>query len=92
MTVEAIEKATGERPVGNRTAGGELSPDTLDLLLENMFIYDSSLRGSDLPYVVKADRGLKNPRRLMEIPHHTMKWTIFIYLRIILGRIFMLEC
>jgi peptidoglycan/xylan/chitin deacetylase (PgdA/CDA1 family) len=49
-TVEAIEKATGIRPVGNRTAGGDLSPNTLDLLWENGFIYDSSLRNSDLPY------------------------------------------
>ncbi len=54
--VEALEDATGVRPVGNRTAGGELSPNTHDILAENGFIYDSSMRGSDLPY--KLENGL----------------------------------
>ncbi len=53
MTVKAIEKATGERPVGHRTAGGELSPNTHDLLWENGFVYDSSMRGQDMPYRLK---------------------------------------
>ena len=65
-TVEAIEKTTGVRPVGNRTAGGELSPDTLDLLLEHGFLYDSSLRGADLPYVVLE----KSSSRLVEVPSY----------------------
>jgi peptidoglycan/xylan/chitin deacetylase (PgdA/CDA1 family) len=56
MCIEAIEDATGDRPVGNRTAGGEISPFTHDILVENGFIYDSSMRGSDLPY--KLDNGL----------------------------------
>ena len=60
--VEALEEASGVRPVGNRTAGGELSPNTLDILAENGFIYDSSLRGSDLPY--KLENGL------IEIPSY----------------------
>ena len=54
--VEALEEITGFRPVGNRTAGGELSPNTLEILAEEGFIYDSSLRGSDLPY--KLENGL----------------------------------
>jgi peptidoglycan/xylan/chitin deacetylase (PgdA/CDA1 family) len=53
QSVEAIEKAAGVKPVGNRTAGGELSPNTLDLLYELGFTYDSSLRGSDMPYRLK---------------------------------------
>jgi peptidoglycan/xylan/chitin deacetylase (PgdA/CDA1 family) len=60
--VQAIEDATGYRPVGNRTAGGELSPNTLDVLAENGFIYDSSLRGSDMPY--------KLPNGLVEVPSY----------------------
>ena len=56
MCVEAIEDACGVRPVGNRTAGGELSPHTHDILKENGFIYDSSMRGSDLPY--RLENGL----------------------------------
>ena len=60
--VQAIEDATGYRPVGNRTAGGELSPNTLDVLAENGFIYDSSLRGSDMPYTL--------PNGLVEVPSY----------------------
>jgi peptidoglycan/xylan/chitin deacetylase (PgdA/CDA1 family) len=60
--VEALEEATGYRPVGNRTAGGELSPNTLDILEENGFVYDSSLRGSDMPYTL--------PNGLVEVPSY----------------------
>ncbi|MCK4582843.1 polysaccharide deacetylase family protein, partial [Candidatus Bathyarchaeota archaeon] len=60
--VQAIEDAIGYRPVGNRTAGGELSPNTLDILAENGFIYDSSLRGSDMPYTL--------PNGLVEVPSY----------------------
>ena len=56
MCMDAIESATGARPVGNRTAGGEVSPFTHDVLAENGFVYDSSMRGSDLPY--RLDNGL----------------------------------
>ena len=52
-TRKAIEDASGFKPVGNRTAGGELSPNTLDILVEEGFLYDSSLRGSDMPYRVE---------------------------------------
>jgi peptidoglycan/xylan/chitin deacetylase (PgdA/CDA1 family) len=52
-TAAAIEEASRFRPVGHRTAGGELSENTLDILAENGFIYDSSLRGSDLPYTLE---------------------------------------
>jgi peptidoglycan-N-acetylglucosamine deacetylase len=66
MTADAIEKITGKRPSGNRTAGGELSPHTLELLLENGFQYDSSLRGSDLPYPVLGE----GTERLIEVPSY----------------------
>ncbi|HUS77548.1 MAG TPA: polysaccharide deacetylase family protein [Patescibacteria group bacterium] len=55
MTRDAIEDASGYLSVGNRTAGGELSPHTLDILAENGWTYDSSLRGSDLPYRLEND-------------------------------------
>jgi peptidoglycan/xylan/chitin deacetylase (PgdA/CDA1 family) len=48
--IEAIEQATGERPLGNRVAGGEIGPNTHEILKELGYLYDSSLRGSDLPY------------------------------------------
>ncbi len=52
-TRDEIEEASGFRPVGNRTAGGELSPNTHDILAEEGFVYDSSMRGSDLPYILE---------------------------------------
>ena len=53
-SIEAIEKATGVRPVGNRTAGADLSPNTLDLLRELGFLYDSSIRNNDIPYILEG--------------------------------------
>ena len=78
MTIEAIEKATGVRPVGNRAGGGEPSPNTWDLLLENGFFYDSSLRGNDLPYIVKKGHsGAGND--LIEVPSYydMADWQLF---------------
>jgi peptidoglycan/xylan/chitin deacetylase (PgdA/CDA1 family) len=50
MTRNAIRDASGFMPVGNRVAGGEVGPNTHDILAESGFLYDSSMRGSDLPY------------------------------------------
>lgn len=55
-TIHAIEKAIGKRPVGTRTAGGDLSANTLDLAWENGLIYDSSIRDNDLPYRLKKSK------------------------------------
>ena len=55
-TRDAIKKASGFTPVGNRVAGGEVGPNSHDILFENGFLYDSSMRGSDLPY--KLQNGL----------------------------------
>jgi len=52
-TRDAIRDASGFNPVGNRVAGGEVGPNTHDILAENGFLYDSSMRGSDLPYWLK---------------------------------------
>jgi peptidoglycan/xylan/chitin deacetylase (PgdA/CDA1 family) len=40
----------GPRPLGYRAPGWELTPATLDLLVEYGFGYDSSLMGDDRPY------------------------------------------
>lgn len=69
MTVKAIENATGKRPVGHRTAGGELSLNTLDLLWANGFVYDSSLRGQDMPYRLKKP-GPKTEDGLVIVPSY----------------------
>ena len=54
--IKALEDVTGVRPIGNRVAGGEIGPNTHDILKEIGFLYDSSMRGCDLPY--KLDNGL----------------------------------
>lgn len=62
---EALEKVTGKRPLGFRSPSAELSPNTLGLLIDMGFIYDSSLMGSDRPYLVQDP---KRDRKIVEIP------------------------
>ena len=62
---DAIERVTGERPVGYRSPSWELSENTLELLAERDFLYDSSLMGDDLPYMVDG-----GSRDLVEAPVH----------------------
>ncbi|MEE9277213.1 MAG: polysaccharide deacetylase [Dehalococcoidia bacterium] len=64
-TLEILEKITGARPRGYRSPSWELSEHSLELLAERGFLYDSSLMGHDLPYIVGVEE-----RRLVEIPIH----------------------
>ena len=53
---DAIEALCGTRPRGYRSPSWDLSPHTVELLLDHGFIYDSSMMGHDyLPY--RARRG-----------------------------------
>lgn len=45
--LEALNRAAGVRPVGYRSPAWDLSPNTLGLLRENGFVYDSSGMASD---------------------------------------------
>ena len=50
---QAVERMTtliGKRPVGYRAPSWNFSANTLDLLLEMGFLYDSSLMADDRPY------------------------------------------
>jgi peptidoglycan-N-acetylglucosamine deacetylase len=48
---EALDRAAGVRPVGYRSPSWDNSPDTVGLLLEHGFRYESSLMGKDFePY------------------------------------------
>lgn len=62
--MEAIEQATGSLPTGYRCPSNTFSNNTLDLLLENGFKYDSSLGGSDIPYQIHNRSG----HSLIELP------------------------
>lgn len=49
--IVSLEKITGERPQGYRSPSWDMSPNTIRLLLEYGFVYDSSMMGNDfLPY------------------------------------------
>ena len=77
--IEAIQKLTGRTPIGYRSPAWDLSPHSVELLLEHGFAFDSSLMGQDtLPYQVRqGDRvelltpmvfGQDTP--LVELPVH----------------------
>jgi peptidoglycan-N-acetylglucosamine deacetylase len=52
---QSIEKAIGEKPKGYRSPAWDLSPNTVDLLLQHGFLYDSSMMAHDyLPYRVRT--------------------------------------
>ena len=61
--IAIIERITGQRPRGYRSPGWELSERSLHLLADRGFVYDSSLMGNDVPYLVDA-----GGRELVEIP------------------------
>ena len=63
--IAALERITHERPRGYRAPSWELSEHSLSLLAARGFLYDSSLMGDDVPYLVDAGGA-----RLVEIPVH----------------------
>ena len=63
--IEIIERITGDRPVGYRSPSWELSEHSLPLLHKHGFLYDSSMMGNDVPYIVDANGG-----DIVEIPVH----------------------
>ncbi len=66
--IDIIEKAIGQRPIGYRSPAAEFSLKTLELLVENGFVYSSTMMDSDLPYKHKLDG---KETSLVELP---MKW------------------
>jgi len=58
----------GVRPAGYRSPGWELTPETLALLTELEFSYDSSLMADDRPYWETS--GITGARPLLELPGH----------------------
>jgi peptidoglycan/xylan/chitin deacetylase (PgdA/CDA1 family) len=49
---EILAGITGEKPRGYRSPSWELSADSLNLMHDRGFVYDSSLMGDDVPYFV----------------------------------------
>jgi peptidoglycan-N-acetylglucosamine deacetylase len=64
-SIAVIEKATGKRPRGSRSPLYNCSMHTFDLLAEEGFVYDASLMGDDIPYILRTPRG-----DIVELPSH----------------------
>lgn len=64
-SLTVIEKMTGQPPRGYRAPLYNFSNDTADLLAERGFVYDASLMGDDVPYMIESKEG-----QLVEIPSH----------------------
>jgi peptidoglycan/xylan/chitin deacetylase (PgdA/CDA1 family) len=62
---DALEKLSGRRPVGMRTASWDFSPYTLKIIREMGLLYDSSLMADDEPYEL-LDEGA--PTGIVELP------------------------
>jgi peptidoglycan-N-acetylglucosamine deacetylase len=61
----ALEDLLGERPRGYRSPGWELTPYSLELLVEAGFAWDSSCMGDDRPYVERH-----GDSSILELPVH----------------------
>ncbi len=62
---DVLEKTSGRRPVGIRTASWDFSVDTLPIIREMGLLYDSSLMGDDDPYELE-EQG--EPTGIVELP------------------------
>ncbi|MCC7426978.1 MAG: polysaccharide deacetylase [Alphaproteobacteria bacterium] len=62
---DVLEKVSGQRPVGVRTASWDFSPHTLAITREMGLLYDSSLMADDEPYELVEDG---QPTGIVELP------------------------
>lgn len=62
---DTLEKISGTRPVGIRTASWDFSVDTMSIIRELGLLYDSSLMADDDPYELVADG---EPTGVVELP------------------------
>ena len=64
-TVLAIEKVTGVKPRGWRSAGSQPSDNTVDILMELGMTWHSDFYDDDFPYLLEGAKG-----KLLEIPYN----------------------
>jgi peptidoglycan/xylan/chitin deacetylase (PgdA/CDA1 family) len=62
---DTLERLSGKRPVGMRTASWDFSPYTLKIVRELGLLYDSSLMADDEPYELLDDGA---PTGIVELP------------------------
>jgi len=63
--MEVTQRLIGRRPAGWRAPLYSFSENTADLIARAGFLYDSSLMGDDIPYVLQAKSG-----EVVELPLH----------------------
>lgn len=63
--IDSLTEKTGQRPVGYRAPSWSFSRDTLPLIRELGFLYDSSLMSDDRPYELLASG---QPTGIVELP------------------------
>ncbi|MDQ0217397.1 polysaccharide deacetylase [Peribacillus cavernae] len=64
--IEVIENFSGKRPRGWRAPMYNFSKHSLEFLAKEGFLYDSSLMGDDIPYILKD----KTSKEVIELPTH----------------------
>jgi peptidoglycan/xylan/chitin deacetylase (PgdA/CDA1 family) len=72
-STEILEEVTGQRPTGWRSPVYSTSSDTVDLLCEYGYGWDSSFHNHDFPYVLES-----GDRRLLELPVNFDDWTLYL--------------
>ena len=65
QATEAITELTGTRPVGYRAPSWNFSPNTLQIVRDMGFLYESSLMADDRPYELVQDG---EPTGIVELP------------------------
>ena len=65
QAVQRMTELIGKRPIGYRAPSWNFSDNTLDLLMEMGFLYDSSLMADDRPYEIVANG---KPTGFVELP------------------------
>lgn len=68
--IQALKKVTGEMPKGFRLPEGNMTPETLEIIKDAGFEYDSSMVDDDIPYMTEFGG---TPSDMVEIP---MRWEI----------------
>lgn len=74
--LKALESVLGAKPKGYRAPAFDISPRTLDMLVDYGFVYESNQMAWDTPYIHRQKKG-----RIVELPFNwlTMDWTYFAF-------------
>jgi peptidoglycan/xylan/chitin deacetylase (PgdA/CDA1 family) len=63
--IDIIKRMTGKQPRGWRAPLYHMSESSTDFLIDEGFLYDASLMGDDVPYILRSKKG-----DIIEIPSH----------------------